>query len=97
MNDEPTVHEEPTPPAPGGDDPARRLDELLRSHFDEPDETGVAARRPIDDDASERDRDETASNNETRVTAASTGDAPRITSTHSRSIPNSTAYGSRRS
>ena len=59
--------------------------------------TGVAASRPIDEEASESDCDETASNSETRVASTATGDALRITWTHSRSIPNRTAYGSRRS
>ncbi len=90
----PPPPEDPPPDDPPDDDQLELDDELL----DEPERvTGVTARRPIDDDASESERDETASNSDTRAAASATGDALRITSTHSRSIPKSTAYGSSRS
>src|SRR5918993_1295011 len=87
----PPPPEEPPPEEPPDEDQLELDDELLE---DPARVTGVAASRPIEDEASESDREETASNSETRVDTSAEGEALRITPTHSFSMPNSTAYGS---
>jgi hypothetical protein len=83
----PPPPEKPPPDDPPEDDQLELEDEL----DDDPGrDTGVAARRPIDDDASDSEREVTASNSAS-WDATSTAPAARMTFTHSRSMPNSTA------